>query len=452
MSRNLRATDGLTYTFHAPLSRSACEALGRATASRLGRRFGRDLALTVADLGWSLRMPEGATLDTNQVESLLEINDFESDILDGLDRGELMARRFRHVAATALLVLRNPEGGRRKVGGLLWVSHRLHPMMKTLCPDHPLLRETRREVLEDVLDAPAACAWLRSNPVVRVRKLAAPSPFASAWIDASEADGLAFESPAEAPPAVACAGWRRAAPESRHERGITVSRTRWLDACSRRRGRVAGAKVAVVADVHLGYEWARGRGGDCIPAHSLAETIVKLTSLLGRSALERLIVAGDLVESSRFCRRTNQDVSDLTRWLSERGVSLEVLAGNHDPPRDPPTQASCVVNDWTIAHGHEPIDALRTIRGHHHPALRAVGVSAPCFLVSESAIVLPAFSPNAAGVGLATVARALGINGLKCVAVAGNDWLDFGPLELLIHERGVPPRRRNAASRQHHRN
>ena len=33
------------YTFHAPLSRSACEALGRATcAARLGRRFGRDLS------------------------------------------------------------------------------------------------------------------------------------------------------------------------------------------------------------------------------------------------------------------------------------------------------------------------------------------------------------------------------------------------------------------------
>ena len=54
---------GSTYTFHAPLSRAACEALGRATAARLGRRFGRDLALTVADLGWSLRLPEGAALE-----------------------------------------------------------------------------------------------------------------------------------------------------------------------------------------------------------------------------------------------------------------------------------------------------------------------------------------------------------------------------------------------------
>ena len=50
---------GLTYTFHAPLNRAACEALARATAARLGRRFGRDLALQAADLGWSIRLPEG---------------------------------------------------------------------------------------------------------------------------------------------------------------------------------------------------------------------------------------------------------------------------------------------------------------------------------------------------------------------------------------------------------
>ncbi len=55
--------EGLTYTFHAPLSRSACEAVGRATAARLGRRFGRDLSLTVADLGWSIRLPDVDSID-----------------------------------------------------------------------------------------------------------------------------------------------------------------------------------------------------------------------------------------------------------------------------------------------------------------------------------------------------------------------------------------------------
>src|SRR5262249_51351761 len=29
------------------------------------------------------------------------------------------------------------------VGGLNWVSTRLYPLVRSICPDHPLLRETR---------------------------------------------------------------------------------------------------------------------------------------------------------------------------------------------------------------------------------------------------------------------------------------------------------------------
>jgi ATP-dependent helicase Lhr and Lhr-like helicase len=190
--------EGYAYTFHAPLGRSACEALGRATAARLGRRFGRDQMLVVADLGWSILLPGGAKLGADEVEPLLSPVGFADDVLEGLDRGELLARRFRHVAGTALMVLRNPEGGRRRVGGLLWVSNRLYPLVKAACPDHPLLRETRREVLDDLLDAPTALDWLASRPTVRFRTLAGLSPFAAAWIDPGQAEPLRFETAAEA--------------------------------------------------------------------------------------------------------------------------------------------------------------------------------------------------------------------------------------------------------------
>jgi ATP-dependent helicase Lhr and Lhr-like helicase len=133
------------------------------------------------------------------IRSLLAIKSFPDDVLEGVDRGELLARRFRHVASTALMVLRNPEPGRRvRVGGLNWVSTRLYPMLRSVCPDHPLLRETRREVLEDVLDVPAATRWLREQPQIRIRNLSELSPFAAAWIEQGEPDILRFESPAEA--------------------------------------------------------------------------------------------------------------------------------------------------------------------------------------------------------------------------------------------------------------
>ena len=190
--------EGFAYAFHVPLGRSACEALGRAVAARLGRRFGRDLALVVADLGWSLRLPDGARLRAEEVPALLAPDGFAADVMEGLDRGDLLARRFRHVAGTALMVLRRPEGGRTRVGGLLWVSTRLYPLVKAACPDHPLLRETRREVLEDLLDAPGALAWLSTRPAVRFRTLDAPSPFTAAWIDTGGPEPLRFESPADA--------------------------------------------------------------------------------------------------------------------------------------------------------------------------------------------------------------------------------------------------------------
>jgi ATP-dependent Lhr-like helicase len=189
---------GLTYTFHAPLSRSACEALARATAARLGRRFGLDLSLCAADLGWSIRLPEGASLSADEIAPLLTPDGFADDVLEGLDRGELLARRFRYVAGTAQMVLRNPEGGRRRVGGLLWVSTRLYPLVKAACPDHPLLRETRREVLDDLLDAPTALAWLESRPATRFRALDSLSPFAAAWVDPGRSEAVRYESPDEA--------------------------------------------------------------------------------------------------------------------------------------------------------------------------------------------------------------------------------------------------------------
>jgi len=191
--------EGLVYTFHAPLHRAACEALGRATAARLGRRFGRNLALSVADLGWSIRLPEDASHAIEPIAPLFSLDRFTDDVLEGLDRGELPARRFRFVASTALMVLRNPEPGRRvRVGGLHWASTRLYPLVKAACPDHPLIRETRREVLHDLLDAPAAERWLTQRPAVRFRVLPALSPFAAAWIEPGQPEALHFESAAEA--------------------------------------------------------------------------------------------------------------------------------------------------------------------------------------------------------------------------------------------------------------
>ncbi len=172
----------------------------------------------------------------------------------------------------------------------------------------------------------------------------------------------------------------------------------------------------MIADVHLGYEWARGSAGDCVPAHSLDETLSRLDRLLARAPIKQLIVAGDLVESARPCRRTAADLGRLRAWLDSLAVSLIVLEGNHDrilsrvsrPARGstekPPLPATYTIDGWTIGHGHRPLSGTGIISGHHHPVVRFAGNTAPCFLVGPGRIVLPAFSPNAAGCDVVTAA------------------------------------------------
>lgn len=208
----------------------------------------------------------------------------------------------------------------------------------------------------------------------------------------------------------------------------------------------------MIADVHLGYEWARGSAGDCVPAHSLDETVSRLACLFARTSIARLIVAGDLVESPRPCHQTAADVHRLRGWLDSLGVSLIVLEGNHD--RSPwsvsrftdgstealPLPATCTVDGWTIGHGHRPLSGTGIISGHHHPVLRYEGNTAPCFLVGPGQIVLPAFSWNAAGCNVLTAA----VPGdwrtaqLRCIVSTGSELLDFGPLaDLRCRLRGI---------------
>ncbi len=193
-------------------------------------------------------------------------------------------------------------------------------------------------------------------------------------------------------------------------------------------------RAAVIADVHLGYEWARARGGDCLPPHSLRETIAKLTPLLERYPVERLVVAGDLVESARRCTRTEADLRSLYQWLAGRGTVLVPVLGNHDPQGSKLVPRFLLVGGWTIHHGHLGIKARRTISGHHHPVLRSGSVTAPCFLVGPNQIVLPAFTPNAAGLPVATEGNPAEWfeQNLRCVAGLDGTLLDFGPVQSLL--------------------
>ena len=199
--------------------------------------------------------------------------------------------------------------------------------------------------------------------------------------------------------------------------------------------------TAIIADVHLGYEWSRAAQGDIIPQHSLTETLDKLTALVAHATIRRLVVAGDLVENRQPCARTARDVRGLVRWLRERAIEPVFLRGNHDPIRHPPLPSSMMLDGWTILHGDRALPDGPSIFGHHHPALKAGGLVAPCFLIGVRTIALPAFSPNAAGLDVSTgpLPQPLRREPLRCWAGLGGELLDFGLIAGLAEKLAAKP-------------
>jgi putative SbcD/Mre11-related phosphoesterase len=190
--------------------------------------------------------------------------------------------------------------------------------------------------------------------------------------------------------------------------------------------------TAVAADLHLGYDEARRRRGEAVPLTGLDDLLLALGVLVPRHGLRRLVVAGDLFEDAAG----RALVPDLLRGLGECDLELAgVVPGNHDrglaraEPSLPLRPEGVRLGDWLVLHGDGALPPGRLVLGHFHPCLRWGGrATAPCYLIGEGRIVLPAFSPDAAG---GDVRRARRWHGYRCAAVAGDRVLDFGEVSRL---------------------
>jgi putative SbcD/Mre11-related phosphoesterase len=180
--------------------------------------------------------------------------------------------------------------------------------------------------------------------------------------------------------------------------------------------------TAVIADVHLGYGEARHRGGDAVPRRSVDEVFAALRPVLSAHSAGRLVIAGDLFEAGALPAL----VADLHGWCDRVGVSLAVVPGNHDRGLDVelPIRPEMVLGTWHVVHGDGALPDAPIIQGHEHPCIRWSGhVAAPCYLVGTRRLILPAFSPDAAGVNVLGAVR---WRDFRHVVVAENRLLDFG--------------------------
>jgi ATP-dependent Lhr-like helicase len=186
---------------HTPLNRLANDALARVAVHRLARDHGRSADSVVADLGFALlvRGPLAVAVP-DLLRPLLATADFAADLDAALAESPALRERFRRVATTGLMILRNPDGGRRKVGGRSWGERQLFDRVRARDDDFVLLRQARRELRAEQCDVDTALCFAEALPrrTVKCRRLSRPSPFAESWTQASPGATEDAETPADA--------------------------------------------------------------------------------------------------------------------------------------------------------------------------------------------------------------------------------------------------------------
>lgn len=193
--------------------------------------------------------------------------------------------------------------------------------------------------------------------------------------------------------------------------------------------------TAVIADLHLGYDGVRRRGGEAVPTGSLSSALDPLRDLFTQQSIARLVIAGDLFEDGRG---HGELAEAFAGWLTDRAVQLLALVpGNHDrglPAGSLPVCPDGVrLGEWLVIHGDRPHPGGPVVQGHEHPWFRwRSGVEGPCFLVGPDHLILPAYSTDAAGTNVLRQER---WPAYHCVAIAGERVLDFGELANLRRRR-----------------
>jgi ATP-dependent Lhr-like helicase len=190
---------GADYYVHTPLNRAGNDAVARVAVLRLARDRGRAAASAVADLGFTLLLRAGGPLAAGELQALLAPDGFEADLATALAESALLRERFRRVALTGLMLLRNPLGRRRRVGGQDWAERRLFDRVRAADPECVLLLQALREVRSECSDVTAARTFVEELPrrTLRCRRLARVSPFAEHWTQPLPGPADAVESPAE---------------------------------------------------------------------------------------------------------------------------------------------------------------------------------------------------------------------------------------------------------------
>ena len=188
--------------FHTLYGRRVNDVLSRAIAyaiCKLQKKKPRDVELGINDNGFFLASEK--PIQVLRALDALKKEDLWTVMKLALEKSEVLKRRFRHCAGRALMILRNYKGREKKVGKQQVSSMILMSAIKRISDNFSILKEARREVLEDLMDIEHATLVLQKireqDTELKQFHTPLPSPFAFTLITQSYTDILRMEDKVE---------------------------------------------------------------------------------------------------------------------------------------------------------------------------------------------------------------------------------------------------------------
>jgi ATP-dependent helicase Lhr and Lhr-like helicase len=181
--------------FHTVYGRRVNDCLSRAVAFAIGRQQHRDVDVGINDNGFYVAYD--GTVNVMKAFKILNPEQLRKILEQAIEKSEVLNRRFRHCAGRSLMILRQYKGLRKSAGRQQVSSKILMSAVKRIDENFPILKEARREVLEDLMDFEHAQEILEKvgsgEIVVEEVYTQIPSPFAFGLIVQGFSDVVRIE-------------------------------------------------------------------------------------------------------------------------------------------------------------------------------------------------------------------------------------------------------------------
>ena len=168
--------------FHSLYGRRINDVLSRAMAYVISKLQHRDVEISINDNGFYLQGKEGKKIQVLRAFKLLKSNELGVVARNAIENSEVLKRRFRHCATRSLMILRSYKGKTKRVGRQQVSSMILLAAVRRISNDFAILKEARREVLEDLMDIDNAVKILKNieDGKIKIKEINTkiPSPFA----------------------------------------------------------------------------------------------------------------------------------------------------------------------------------------------------------------------------------------------------------------------------------